>query len=75
MKVTLENTTKIVHLNGVPARIWEGVTERGVRVHAFISRIAVPNDAPEEQERFAQELKEEKAPSAEAAAYPLRMIL
>jgi len=58
MKVTLENTSRIVYLNGLPARIWEGSTESGVRVHAFITRIAVPNNAPEEQERFACELKE-----------------
>ena len=24
MKITIESTTKIVELNGVPARIWEG---------------------------------------------------
>ena len=42
MKVTLESTTKIVELNGVQARIWEGTTEGGIRVHAFITRIAAP---------------------------------
>ena len=34
MKVTLESTTKIVHLNGVPARVREGTTAGGVRIGA-----------------------------------------
>jgi len=49
MKITLENTTKIVDLvvNGarVPARIWQGETEDGTPVQAFerdLSRQADP---------------------------------
>jgi hypothetical protein len=73
MKITLENTMKMVQLNGVPARIWEGQTESGIRVHAFITRLAVPND--QDQSQFEKELQETKAPSAEIAVYPMRMIL
>jgi hypothetical protein len=29
MKITIENTTKITELNGVPARLWEGFAEDG----------------------------------------------
>ena len=43
MKVTLENTDKIVEFNGLPARIWEGHTASGIAVHAYITRIAVKN--------------------------------
>ena len=75
MKITIESTSHITTLNGVPARIWEGVTETGVRVHCYVTRIAVPNDHPAEQERFARELQEHKAPSPEVAAIPLRMVL
>ena len=74
MKVTLENTTKIVNLNGVPARVWEGQTESGIPCHAFITRIAVARD--EDASQFEAQLKETKAPSPEVDnAYPLRMIL
>jgi hypothetical protein len=73
MKITLENTTKMVQLNGVPARIWEGKTESGIRVHAFITQIGVPDG--EDQTQFQRELKETKAPSAEVAVYPMRMVL
>ena len=73
MKITLENTTRIVTVNGVPARIWEGMTASGVRVHAFITRIAVAST--DDTTQFEAELQESRAPSPEARAIPLRMIL
>jgi hypothetical protein len=45
VKLTLEQTPDIVELNGVPARIWIGQTESGVRVHAFIAAIAIEETA------------------------------
>jgi hypothetical protein len=38
MKLILENTRKTVELNGVPARVWEGVTESGIKVHVYVTR-------------------------------------
>ena len=76
MKITLESTSKIVDdNNGVKARLWEGRTESGIEVHAFITRIAIDIDAPPEQvEQFERELIEQKAPRAALAdAYPARM--
>lgn len=74
MKITIESTTKIVELNGVPARIWEGTTESGIKVHCFITRIACDKDEPKIIE-FNQELSEQKEPSVEVQIYPLRLIL
>jgi hypothetical protein len=73
MKVTIESTTKIVELNNVPARVWEGQTEDGIAVHCYITRISVESEGDTEQ--FERELQECKAPSAEIEAIPLRMIL
>jgi hypothetical protein len=73
MKITLESTSKIVELNGVPARIWEGKTESGIPVHAFITRIVVAKE--DDSEEFQKELNQCKAPSAAVNAYPLKMIL
>lgn len=77
MTVHLQNTTKIVTLivNGaeVPARIWEGVTENGIRCHAFITRIAVHKD--DNAEEFERDLAEQRTPTTEVAAIPLRLIL
>lgn len=73
MKITIESTTKIVQVNGVSARIWEGYSEGGVPIHCYITRIAVKEDA--DQTVFQRELEEHRAPSAEVAAIPMRLIL
>lgn len=56
MEIKLQNTTKIVHINGVPARIWEGHTAKGVRILAFITRVAVPDG--EDASELERELQE-----------------
>lgn len=77
MKITIESTTKIVTLqtsDGImPARIWEGMTDSGIPVHCYVTRIAVHNN--EDQSQFERELKECRAPSADVQAIPLRLIL
>lgn len=77
MKVTLQNTSKVVNLviNGaeVPARVWEGVTESGVKCHAFITRINVAEG--EDASQFEKELREMAPPSLDVDWYPLRLIL
>ncbi len=74
MRITIESTSKIVHLNGVPARIWEGYTASGVKCHCFITRIAIDKDEPSAEE-FNKALQEHSAPSPEMSIYPLRMMI
>jgi len=79
MKVTLESTTKIVELrsrNGavLQARIWEGVTEKGVPVHAFITRVACHKDL--DNGELERDLREHKPPSDDIGrAYDLRFFI
>lgn len=73
MRVTLHSTTRLVMLNGVPARVWEGATDSGIPVHAFITRIAAPQKA--DQTQFQKELAECASPSADVQVYPARMVL
>lgn len=73
MKVTLESTMKIVALDGVDCRIWEGTTERGVRIHAYIAQVAV--DRAEDSSELDRDLRENKPPSAAVSWIPARMIL
>lgn len=74
MRVNLESTSKFVHLNGLPARVWEGRTASGIPCHAFITRIAV--DRAEDNYEFERELEEVRPPSAEVdRAYPSRLVL
>lgn len=73
MEITIYSTTKIVEVNGIPARVWEGHTASGIPVHAYITRIAVPND--ERHDEFEMDLKDQRAPSPDVEAIPLRLIL
>ena len=80
MTITITSTSRIIQLRtadgAVPARIWEGMTEDGIAVHAFITRIvpAIPI-RDHRQKQFEAELVECAAPSADVAAYPARLIL
>ena len=73
MKVTIESTGEIVVVNGVPCRVWEGVTERGIQVQALIPRIAAK--ANQDLAQFEKELKECRPPLAVPRAFPARLIL
>lgn len=79
MKVTIESTTKIVEVKNeetsqwVPARIWEGVTESGIQVRVFVTRITAPRTADLTQ--FEAELHECREPSPDVKVWPLHMIL
>lgn len=77
MTITLHSTTKIVELEtptgSIPARVWEGQTESGIPIHAYVTRLAV--DKEHETDEFKRELKEHRAPSAAIQVIPLRMII
>lgn len=62
--------------NVMPARVWIGETDTGIPVICYITRIAVREDLPEEAHaQFKRELSEERKPTAEIEAIPLRLIL
>ena len=73
MTITIHSTTKIVSLNGIECRVWEGETERGIKLFCFIPRIGVARD--QDTSQFEQELTEQRAPSPEIQAIPLRMLI
>lgn len=74
MVVTLYSTSKIVELNGVPARVWEGATDSGIAVHAFITRIAVHKN--DDATQFERELLQCSDPSPLVdATYPARLVI
>lgn len=80
MKITIENTAKLVTLEtdggSVPARLWEGVTESGMPVICYVTRIC-PAVAPSDPRigEFERELTEMRRPSAAVQVIPLRLIL
>ena len=73
MIVTLTSTSKVVTLDGVDCRIWEGVTSKGIPCHAFIPRIAGRSD--DDALEFDADLKEQAKPTPEVDAYPRCLIL
>ncbi len=76
MRITIESTTKIVHVNGVPARIWEGLTDGNIPVHCFVTRVAVPQGLDHSQYAdFERDLQEHTPPSPAIQAIDLRMVL
>lgn len=80
MRLTLESTDKIVQLriNGVyvPARVWQGETAEGVRVHAMIAGVAVAKGQPDEvYAAFERDLQECADTRPDGLAIPLRFIL
>jgi hypothetical protein len=79
VKITIESTSKIVELQGhlctVPARVWEGTSERGVKVVAFITRITPGEATPEQCAEFEADLQETRVPSSGVQAWPARLVL
>jgi hypothetical protein len=76
MKIELEPTMQIVHLNGTTAaRVWIGTTEHGIAIQAVIVRIAVPSGDADECKRLSDLLIETPRPKAEPAAFADRFIV
>ena len=84
MKVMLENTSKIVRLviggKEVPARVWQGQTESGIPVQAFITRIApeIPKSDPRIDEltsEFERDLIRVADPRPSVEGIPMRFIV
>jgi len=45
MKLSIEATDQLTHMEGVAVRVWKGKTETGVDCFVFVHRIAVRQDA------------------------------
>lgn len=72
MRATLESTSKVVTVDGVPARVWEGTTERGVTIVAFVTRVTPLDGDPTE---FEEDLLKVAAPSEVVRFWPERLVL
>jgi len=70
VKITMEATDQITHINGVEARVWNGVTGEGVECKCFVQLIAVRHDADSDQ--FDRTLRQKLPP---ARVVDLRQVL
>jgi hypothetical protein len=71
MRIELQSTGQIVELDGVACRVWEGKTAAGVRLTAFIARVAV--DRADDAREFERELIGTPQPRP-TEAWPTRMV-
>lgn len=58
MKLTLEPKA-LEMVQGVQCRRWEGVTDKGVPVHAWIRMVSPQTHDPEANAEFARDLQEQ----------------
>lgn len=70
MQITITSTPNLTTIDGVPVRLWEGVTERGVKCKVFVHRVAVHES--EDSRQFDEELKAMAAPGADLRGANLR---
>lgn len=73
MRITIESTRKIVEVNGVPARVWQGTTAKGVPITCLITRVAVERTA--DASELEKDLDEQAAPRGDATHWPARLVL
>jgi len=69
MKIAIISTDKLTEIDGVPVRLWEGVTESGIECKVFVHRVAALN---KDSAQFEKELKAQLLPGQKI---PLRNIL
>lgn len=74
MIITIESTNKIVEIDGIPARIWEGTAHDGIKLHCYITRIAIDKNETRLTE-FEKQLTLCITPSPQIDAMPNRLIL
>lgn len=75
MIIILKNTDRIVDVNGIKSRLWEGKAEDGTPISVLIIRIAV-EASEKNQEQFEKELEICSPPSSvAAAAFPIRLVI
>jgi hypothetical protein len=78
MRISIESTDEIADVNGIPARVWRGVTYGGVECLLFVTRVAVPERTgfgPEYRTQdfseFERELKETPHTELVAGGYQI----
>jgi hypothetical protein len=71
MIATVQNTSRIVNVNGKKATVWEGFSQAGVRFHLFVIGDAPMTKSESRMADYRKEMSDVKpAPAAETAALP-----
>jgi hypothetical protein len=74
MKATMQSTDKLVIINGINFRVWQGVSEQGTKFVALVNRLAA--GTPDDQTKIVAELakQQDHAPIDPALAPALKTL-
>ena len=72
MKATMESTGKLVIINGMNFRVWEGVSGKGVRFVALVNRLEAVD--PPQQTQFIGETMEKHKDLDASSKEPLERL-
>jgi hypothetical protein len=61
MKATMQSTNKLVIINGMNFRIWQGVSEQGTKFVALVNRLA-GGPSSDDQTKIVIELSKDHVP-------------
>jgi hypothetical protein len=75
MQLTLKPTDRIQTIEGTPCRLWEGTTEKGVPVHAYIRCVSPQTHDAEAIAVFDAELKALPPARREAVSFDMRFFV
>jgi hypothetical protein len=73
MRIQIESTDGVTIVNGVPCRVWNGVTEGGARCTVLVHRLAVAPD--QDAADFDRELQQTDVPPEALRNLSLREVL
>jgi len=59
VKALVESTKEIITMDGVPVRVWNGITENGTRFELYVHRLGHP---PGTESEFQAEFEERAKP-------------
>jgi hypothetical protein len=74
MKMTLESTDRFMSINGQPHRVWQGKTEGGIPVEAYIRAVSPQTHDAEANALFDRELEALPQPRRELVSFDYRMV-
>lgn len=72
MELKVESTSRTIVYDGVPCRLWEGLSEKGVPVFMLVVATVVPSAF--EQSEFDRALRRFKPPSPFARSLPINLL-
>lgn len=72
MRITIDSTPEVTRLDGVPCRVWKGVTAAGTECVVFVHRVCAAEDSEFDQLASEGDLQVMPPPNFDALPEPLQ---